>query len=60
MCQEKLLRELGVEKDIPVLNISELIALLLGADPYKVVGLDLHGVPIEPLLKKIGIPGARE
>jgi heterodisulfide reductase subunit B len=60
MCQEKLLRELGVERDIPVLNISELIALLLGADPYKVAGIDLHGVPIEPLLKKIGVPGARE
>ena len=60
MCQEKLLRELGVERDIPVINISELIALLLGADPYKVVGIDLHGVPIEPLLKKIGILGARE
>jgi heterodisulfide reductase subunit B len=60
MCQEKLLRELGVEKDIPVLNISELIALLLGADPYKMVGIDMHGVPIEPLLDKIGIPGARK
>ncbi len=57
MCQEKILSELGVDKEIPVMNISELIALLLGADPYNVAGIDLHGVPIEPLLRKIGIPG---
>jgi hypothetical protein len=25
-----------------------------------VAGIDLHGVPIEPLLEKIGIPGARK
>ncbi|HSV42195.1 MAG TPA: CoB--CoM heterodisulfide reductase iron-sulfur subunit B family protein [Methanomassiliicoccales archaeon] len=59
MCQEKLLQELGEERDIPVLNISELLALLLGADPHRVAGIDMHGVPVEPLLDKIGIPRVR-
>jgi heterodisulfide reductase subunit B len=56
MCQEKILEGQGVKKDIPVVNISELIALLMGADPHKVAGIDMHAVPIEPLLRKMGIP----
>ncbi|OPY34258.1 MAG: CoB--CoM heterodisulfide reductase subunit B [Methanomassiliicoccales archaeon PtaU1.Bin124] len=59
MCQEKVLQELGHKKDIPVVNISELMAILLGADPYLVAGIDLHGVPVEPLLEKIGVEGTR-
>lgn len=52
--QEKISCRLGCELDIPVLYISELVALLLGADPYE-IGLDMHAVPVEPLLEKIGI-----
>jgi len=42
--------------DIPVLYFSELVALALGADPYD-IGLDMHAVPAEPLLEKLGISG---
>jgi heterodisulfide reductase subunit B len=33
---------------------------LLGWDPYDVVGIDFHTVPVEPLLDKMGIPYERE
>jgi heterodisulfide reductase subunit B1 len=39
--------------DVPVLYISELLALALGADPYE-LGLDMHAVPVEPLLARLG------
>lgn len=39
---------------IPVLNIAELAALALGADPLE-IGLDMHAVPVEPLLEKLGV-----
>jgi len=55
--QEKIMETLGVEMDIPVLYVTELVALLLGADPYDVIGLDMHAVPVEPLLEKMGILG---
>jgi heterodisulfide reductase subunit B1 len=38
------------------LNISQFIALALGADPYKVLGIQTHTVPIEPLLKRLKRP----
>ncbi len=38
--------------DIPVLYFSEMAALALGADPYD-IGLDMHAVPVEPLLEKL-------
>jgi len=31
------------------------VGLLLGWDPYEVVGIQAHTVPVEPLLDKIGI-----
>lgn len=40
---------------IPVLTYQELAGLLLGWDPYDVVGIDAHTVPVEPFLDKIGI-----
>jgi heterodisulfide reductase subunit B len=40
--------------NIPVLNCSELAALALGARPRE-IGLDMHAVPVEPLLEKIGV-----
>jgi heterodisulfide reductase subunit B len=41
---------------IPVLTYMELAGLLMGWDPYDVVGIQFHTVPVEPLLDKIGIP----
>jgi heterodisulfide reductase subunit B len=38
------------------LNISQFIALALGADPYKILGIQTHTVPIEPLLKRLKEP----
>lgn len=52
--QESIANELGIQLDIPVLYFSELMALLLGADPYD-IGLDMHAVPVEPFLDKLGI-----
>lgn len=39
---------------IPVLYFSELAALALGAKPRE-IGLDMHAVPLGPLLEKIGV-----
>ncbi len=46
----------GADFQIPVLNYAELAGLLLGWDPYDVVGIQGHTVPVEPLLDRIGIP----
>jgi heterodisulfide reductase subunit B len=40
---------------IPVLTYEELAGLVLGYDPWD-IGLQVHQVPVEPLLDKIGIP----
>ena len=37
------------------LNIAQLLALSMGADPYSVVGIQTHTVKVEPLLKKLKI-----
>lgn len=37
------------------LNIAQLIALSLGADPYEIVGVQTHSVKVEPILKKLKI-----
>ena len=37
------------------LNIAQFLALNMGADPYRVLGIQTHTVPVEPLLKKLGI-----
>jgi heterodisulfide reductase subunit B1 len=50
--QESLLNE--IHEEIPVLYISELLALLLGAKPHD-IGIDMHAVPVEPFLEKYGI-----
>lgn len=55
--QETLEDDVG-PLNIPVLYFSELIALALGADPLA-IGLDMHAVPVEPLLEKLGIPEGR-
>ncbi|TSA26041.1 MAG: heterodisulfide reductase subunit B [Bacteroidetes bacterium] len=40
---------------IPVLTYEELSGLILGYDPWD-LGLQVHQVPVEPLLDKLGIP----
>lgn len=52
--QESLMEELNMSERIPVLYISELLALLLGAEPED-IGIDMHAVPVEPFLEKFGI-----
>ncbi len=52
--QEVMSQMLGISLGIPVLYISELVALALGADPYD-IGLDMHAVPVEPFLEKAGL-----
>jgi heterodisulfide reductase subunit B len=39
---------------IPVLTHEELAGLMVGMDPWK-LGLQMHQVPVEPLLDKLGI-----
>lgn len=43
------------KKYMVVLNIAQLIALYMGADPYKIVGIQTHTVNVEPILDKVGI-----
>lgn len=51
------IRELtGVDYGIPTVSYTELAGLLLGWDPYGVVGIQAHTTPLEGLLDKIGIP----
>lgn len=45
--------EKGIQFKIYHLNITQLIALALGADPYKVVGIQTHSVDLKPLIEKI-------
>ena len=40
---------------IPVMTYEELAGLILGYDPWD-LGLQVHQVPVEPLLEKMGIP----
>lgn len=45
----------GGTNGIPVLSHEELAGLVLGYDPWKDLGLQMHQVDLEPLLKKIGV-----
>ncbi len=40
---------------IPSLTYEEMAGLMMGIDPWD-LGLQLHQTPVEPLLKKLGIP----
>jgi heterodisulfide reductase subunit B len=44
----------GGTNGIPVFSYEELAGLILGYDPWK-LGLQMHQVDVEPLLKKIGV-----
>lgn len=46
-------------KAIPVLTFEEITALLLGYEPWK-IGLQMHQIPVEPLLDKLGIPYSKK
>ena len=48
--------KLDTKFDIYHLNIAQFIALAMGADPYKIMGIQTHTVPIEPLLKDLKQP----
>ncbi|MGB9937712.1 MAG: ferredoxin:CoB-CoM heterodisulfide reductase subunit HdrB [Methanobacterium sp.] len=51
--QKVIGESLGTAFNIVCLNISQFIALALGADPYKVAGIQTHTTPVEPILDKI-------
>jgi len=51
--QKVIGESIGVDFNIMCLNISQFLALALGADPYKVVGIQTHSVPVEPILENI-------
>ena len=42
------------DEGIPVLTYEELAGMILGYDPWD-IGLQVHQVPIEPLLDKMGL-----
>ncbi len=51
----------GQNGGIPVLTYEELAGLVMGYDPWE-LGMQMHQVPVEPLLDKLGIeydPGAK-
>lgn len=53
---EQVLEEkTGNKHYFAVLNIAQLVALYMGADPYKVLGIQTHSVNVEPLLDKLNI-----
>ncbi|MBU0487938.1 MAG: heterodisulfide reductase subunit B [Bacteroidetes bacterium] len=46
----------GADKQgIPVLTFEEMAAMVLGYDPWE-IGLQVHQIPVEPLMIKMGIP----
>jgi heterodisulfide reductase subunit B1 len=51
--QPYLEEKLETKFNICHLNIAQFIALALGADPYKIMGIQTLTVPIEPLLKQL-------
>ncbi|MGB2728335.1 MAG: heterodisulfide reductase-related iron-sulfur binding cluster [Halobacteriota archaeon] len=53
--QELIEKESGVEIGLPIVNYAQLIALAMDADVYKVVGVQSHSVPLEPILEEVDI-----
>lgn len=52
-CQYNIAIEKDLELSIPVLHISELIAIILGFDPESELALDSHEINPLPILKKL-------
>ncbi|KKG16102.1 hypothetical protein EO98_13450 [Methanosarcina sp. 2.H.T.1A.6] len=48
-------KEFGVKYDMVHINIAQLVALSMGADPYKVCGFYTQSVPLEGFLVRTGI-----
>lgn len=47
-------KEIGRKLNLVHLSVAQMAALGMGADPYKVLGIQTHSVPVEGLLEKIG------
>jgi heterodisulfide reductase subunit B/heterodisulfide reductase subunit C len=50
--QELIEKESDVELGLPVINYAQFLALALGADPYRVVGIQTHSNALEGILAK--------
>jgi len=46
-------KNLNTKFDLVHLNIAQFLALVMGADPYKVVGVQTHTVPLDNILERI-------
>jgi len=46
-------KNLNIKFDLVHLNIAQFLALAMGADPYKVVGVQTHTVPLDNILERI-------
>ncbi len=46
-------KELNIDFKMMHLNIAQLVAFVMGSDPYKVMGIQTHTIPIEPLIEKV-------
>jgi heterodisulfide reductase subunit B len=53
--QKYIEKEIGEEFNIVHLNYAQLIALAMGADPYKIVGIQTHSNRLEPILEELNI-----
>jgi heterodisulfide reductase subunit B/heterodisulfide reductase subunit C len=53
--QELIEKEIGVEIGLPIINYAQFIALAMGADPYKVVGIQTHSNSLERILEEFDI-----
>jgi heterodisulfide reductase subunit B len=53
--QELIERETGDEMGLPIVNYAQLIALAMGADAYKVAGIQTHSVALEAVLERVGV-----
>jgi heterodisulfide reductase subunit B len=51
--QPAIEKKLETEFNIFHLNIAQFIALAMGADPYSVLGIQTHTVPVAPLIKQL-------
>ncbi|GAA5818694.1 MAG: CoB--CoM heterodisulfide reductase iron-sulfur subunit B family protein [Methanobrevibacter sp. CfCl-M3] len=51
--QPYLSKKLGVDFKMVHLNVTQLIALSIGGNPYKTVGIQTHTVPVDSLIEKI-------
>ncbi len=52
---QKILEEIElIDKSIPVIHLSQLVALILGADPDK-MGFEMHSVDVKPFLDRLEV-----